>query len=196
MTARNATALDLRTLKLNADYMPVSMHPLSVVPAREAVEAVLSGDADVVEAWPVSFFRSPSLVLETPKVIVLRRYVQIHAGPKFCRRSVYLRDRYRCQYCGDPFPTEELTYDHVIPRAKGGETVWENILTCCVTCNARKRDHSANWSGRRASGAMRPLKTPRQPTAAELMRAGLEFVDESHKMDFGSYLYWNAELKA
>jgi hypothetical protein len=69
-----------------------------------------------------------------------------------------------------------------------------------VRCNAAKRDRPANYSGRKgrpaSNGALRPLKAPRQPTTAELLRAGLEFLDADTRADYGSWLYWNAELLA
>lgn len=84
-------------------------------------------------------------------------------------------------YCGERFPADELTFDHLIPRSAGGATTWENILMACVACNTKKRNIMPNFSGRRgkvgADGAMRPLKMPRRPTSAELLRAGMEFID-------------------
>jgi 5-methylcytosine-specific restriction endonuclease McrA len=194
-----SSATALRTLVLNADFRPLATWPLSLVPARDGITAVLSDTAAVLEEWD-AVFRSPSIEVRVPKVIALRQYAPIDAAPKFCRRSILLRDRYRCQYCGEAFPGQELTFDHVIPRAAGGTTTWENILSCCVRCNAAKRDRPANYSGRKgragSNGAMRPLKAPRQPTTAELLRAGLEFLDAETRADYGSWLYWNAELKA
>lgn len=183
-----------RTLVLNADYRPLSTWPLSVVPVTEAISTVWRDRADVVEVWPDAVMRSPSTVVPLPKIIALRRYVHIDAAPKFCRRSILLRDRYRCQYCGKQFPGEELTFDHVIPRSAGGQTVWDNILSACVECNTRKRNAMPNYSGQRGS-ALRPLKPPRQPSADQLLRAGLEFLDQTTREDFGSFLYWDAELK-
>lgn len=190
MTAATA----LRTLVLNADFRPLATYPLSLVTGQEAVKAVFRNRAMVVEDWP-EVFRSPSRTIHVPRVIALNLYVPINATPKFCRRSILLRDRFRCQYCGERFGSAELTFDHVIPRSAGGQTVWENILSSCVECNKLKRDHPANWSGKKGSG-LRPLKAPRQPTTMELLKAGLEFIDPTTKEDFGSWLYWSAELKA
>ncbi len=106
-----------------------------------------------------------------------------------------LRDRFRCQYCGEQFPSSDLTFEHVIPRSNGGQTVWDNILSACVECNKRKRNHPANWSGKKGGG-LRPLKAPRRPTTMELLRAGLEFIDPTIMESFGDWLYWSAELRA
>ena len=190
MTAATA----LRCLVLNADWRPLATYPLSLISGQEAVKAVYRGRAPVAEEWD-QVFRSPSIEIPVPKVIALNEYCPINAEPKFCRRSILLRDHFRCQYCGERFTSQELTFDHVIPRSAGGETVWQNILSCCVECNKHKRDRPANWSGRKGDG-LRPLKAPRQPTTMELLRAGLEFLDPTIKEDFGSWLYWSAELRA
>jgi 5-methylcytosine-specific restriction endonuclease McrA len=187
----------LLTLVLNSDYRPLSTYPLSTKPVRKAVENVVKQKVDIVDDWGL-VFRSPSITIPMPRVVVLRTYAPIYGEPKFCRRSIFLRDRFSCQYCGHRFESHELTYDHVIPRAKGGKTVWDNVVAACIPCNALKRDQTANHSGRRgvlrADGRLRPLKDPRQPTSSELLRAGMEFLPLSVRDDFGSWLYWNAEL--
>lgn len=191
MTAATA----LRTLVLNADFRPLNTYPLSIIPAQEAISAIWRDRASVVEEWD-AVFRSPSIEIRVPKVMALRAYAHIDTVPKFCRRSILLRDRFRCQYCGEQFQAADLTFDHVVPRAKQGKTEWTNILSACIPCNALKRDSLPNYSGRKRGPEMRPLKQPRQPTSAELLRSGLEFLDPAIRADFASYLYWNVELKA
>jgi 5-methylcytosine-specific restriction endonuclease McrA len=189
----------LHTLVLNSDYRPLSTWPLSVVPARDAVQAVYRDRVAIVENWD-AVFRSPSTEIQVPKVVALRHYAPVAGEPKFCRRSILLRDRFRCQYCGQRFASHELTFDHVVPRSQGGRTVWTNILTACLGCNGLKADRPANYSGRRGvireDGKLRPLKEPKRPSAAELMRAGLECLPDEFREDFGSWLYWSAELQA
>jgi 5-methylcytosine-specific restriction endonuclease McrA len=189
-----------RALVLNADWRPLSTWPLSLIDARDAVHALFRDRVTVVETWEGALFRSPSTTVPVPKVVALRHYAPVAGEPKFCRRSILLRDRYRCQYCGEAFPPDELTFDHLVPHAAGGKTEWTNILTACLRCNALKADNHANFSGRRgvvaAHGRLRPLKEPRRPTTAELLRAGLEFLPSDVREDFGSWLYWTAELRA
>ena len=192
---RSEVRKPLRTLVLNADYQPLSTWPLSLIPAKAAVHALYRERVDVVENWPERYFRSPSVVIPVPKVVALRHYAPVNASPKFCRRSIFLRDRFKCQYCGERFHSSELTFDHVIPRSKGGKTVWENILTACIQCNAEKKDEEVNFSASRRHKHLRPLKMPRQPTTRELLRAGLEFLPNEVRDDFGSFLYWDAELE-
>ncbi len=182
---------DRTCLVLNADFRPLSTWPLSTMTVQDAIVAVYKDRATLVESWG-DVFRSEHAALPVPKVIALREYVHVHAQPKFCRRSIYLRDRYCCQYCGDRFHSSELTFDHVFPRSKGGQTTWDNVLTCCVRCNVGKRD---SLIGARR-GAWKPLKMPRAPTSFELLKAGLEFLDPSLRESFGDWLYWNAELQA
>ncbi|MDE2233355.1 MAG: HNH endonuclease [Patescibacteria group bacterium] len=188
-----------RTLVLNADFKPLSTWPLSLIDAEDAVKTIWLDKCNVIETWD-AVFRSPSITIAVPKVIALRKYAPVNAEPKFCRRSILLRDRYCCQYCGKEFPSHELTFDHLIPRSRGGKTEWNNILSACMACNARKANNDANLSGRRGivsgDGRLRPLKMPRRPTSAELLRAGLEFLPNDLRESFGDYLYWNVELKS
>lgn len=179
-----------RTLVLNADGRPLTTWPLSLVSAQDAVSTVWRERAYVVEEWKDAFFRSPSVTIAVPKAMMLREYAKTGKAPKFCRASVYLRDRFTCQYCGRRFERPDLTFDHLVPRRLGGTTVWENILSCCLDCNARKGDRTVAQSG------MHPLSAPRQPSTAELMRAGLELLPNDIREDFGSWLYWSAELRA
>lgn len=191
------SALALKTLVLNADYRPLSVYPISLVSVQDALRTVYRDRATVVDEWD-AVLRTANFEIKVPKVIALRAYAPISSVPKFCRRSVYLRDRFRCQYCGEKFGTENLTFDHVTPRAAGGQTVWTNILTACVDCNAAKRDQMPQHSGRKGKKGtlLRPLKAPRQPTTAELLRAGMECMDPAIKEDFHSWLYWNVPLDA
>jgi 5-methylcytosine-specific restriction endonuclease McrA len=194
MVAIMTVATSLRTLVLNSDHRPLQHYPLSIVPAQDAIVTVYRNRAYVVDEWD-QVFRSPSRTVRVPKVIALKQYQHVSSDPKFSRRSILLRDRFCCQYCGERFPAAELTFDHVVPRSRGGQTVWNNILTACIDCNARKQNAMPNYSARKGGDAMRPLKQPRQPTSAELLRTGLEFLDPTIRADWGSFLYWNAELQ-
>ena len=70
-----------------------------------------------------------------PSVVSLKEYVKPARHPAFTRFNVFLRDRFQCQYCGS---RDDLTFDHVIPRSKGGRTTWENVVAACAPCNLRK----------------------------------------------------------
>ncbi len=73
-----------------------------------------------------------------PSVVSLKSYVKPSRTPAFTRFNVFLRDRFTCQYCGDH---DDLTFDHVIPRSKGGHTTWDNVVTACSPCNLLKGGH-------------------------------------------------------
>jgi 5-methylcytosine-specific restriction endonuclease McrA len=190
-----SSALSRRSLVLNSDHRPLAVYPLSLISGQEAIGTVLRDRAYVVDEWD-DVFRSPSISIRVPRVIALKQYIHIDPQPKFCRRNVLLRDKFRCQYCGGKFSAEDLTFDHVTPRSRGGKTEWSNILMACVGCNTRKQNQMPNFSGRKGADDFRPLKMPRQPTSMELLRSGMEFLDPAIRADFSSFLYWDAELKA
>ena len=182
----------LKVLILNADFRPLSVWPLSFTTPQEAIKTVFRGRATVVEEYD-QVIRSATSEMRVPRVIALTHYAPIQATPKFCRRSVLLRDRFCCQYCGEKFPQDQLTYDHVIPRARGGQTVWNNILTACVACNSSKKDSMPDFSGKKGKKGfnLRPLKVPRQPSTAELLRAGLENLDPGIRDEFAEWIGWD-----
>jgi 5-methylcytosine-specific restriction endonuclease McrA len=130
-----------RALVLNA-----SDAPLAVVSARRAVVLVLKEKADVVASNGL-IFRSERLQLEAPSVVRLRRFVKVpfRARAPLTRRAVFARDHWSCQYCAAA--AENL--DHVIPRSRGGEHVWENVVAACRRCNARKGNHLVTEAGMR-----------------------------------------------
>mmetsp|Transcript_886 Transcript_886/g.3529 ORF Transcript_886/g.3529 Transcript_886/m.3529 type:complete len:180 (+) Transcript_886:753-1292(+) len=82
------------------------------------------------------------MCMRVPSVIALRSYQHrnLATHPHFTRRNVYIRDLFTCQYCARQFRPSQLTYDHVVPRSKGGATAWENVVTACTACNNKKRD--------------------------------------------------------
>lgn len=192
----------LQTLILNASYEPLSTWPLSLDPINEAIIKICKNRAVIVDTWKDAYgndrmIRSPNLEIPAPKVLALKEYVNISNDPKFTRRSILLRDRYCCQYCGDRFPANDLTFDHLIPRSRGGKTEWTNIVMACEPCNTKKADKMPVFSGskgKRGSG-LRPLKIPQRPTNGSLLKAGLEFLPDQLRQTFGDWLYWSVELE-
>lgn len=118
-------------LVLNFNY-----EPLNVCNIRRAIVLVLSGKAEILEEYNVAV-TSPSRRFDAPSVIRLA-YLIRRPRPrvKLCRREIFIRDEYTCQYCGSR--TVDLTIDHVIPRSRGGQQTWENLVSACRTCNHRK----------------------------------------------------------
>ena len=130
-----------RALVLNATF-----EPLGVVSDRRAVVLVLDRKADAVHESS-DVLHSARLSLAIPSVIRLRQFVRVPYRWKapLNRRLVFARDNHRCQYCGGP--AESI--DHVIPRSKGGEHSWDNVVAACRSCNVRKRDRMLNETSMR-----------------------------------------------
>jgi 5-methylcytosine-specific restriction endonuclease McrA len=171
------------TLVLNADFQPLSYFPLSLFNWEDAVKAVVKGSHVVVAEYD-QLIRSPSTVMRLPSVIALRAYVRPPARVAFTRFNVFLRDRFRCQYCGDQHLRSELTFDHVLPRADGGQTSWTNIVAACSPCNTRKdRFH------------LKPVRKPFEPTRHDLMAAQRLFPPNFLHETWRDYLYWDVELE-
>jgi len=175
-------------LVLNADFRPLSYYPLSLWSWQEAVKAVFLGRVSVVSEYE-RMIRSPTFEMRLPSVISLKDYVTQSRRPAFTRFNVFLRDRFECQYCGDDFPTQDLTFDHVIPRSRGGRTTWENVVTACGECNLIKGNQMPRACG------MIPLMTPMQPTTFELQENGRRFPPNFLHESWRDFLYWDSELE-
>jgi 5-methylcytosine-specific restriction endonuclease McrA len=139
-------------LVLNATY-----EPINVCTVRRAAVLLLKEKAEIVEhaAWEL---RSEHTALPRPVVIRLVSYVRVPRDThrrKITRRAVFARDGWACQYCGS---RSNLTVDHVIPRSKGGDSTWENIVASCAPCNRRKGDHLPDKAG------MHPRRVPQAPS--------------------------------
>ena len=177
-----------QALVLNADYRPLSYFPLSVWSWQDAVKAVFLDRVSILSEYETEV-HSPSFTMRLPAVIALKDYVPNERAPAFTRFNVFLRDRFACQYCGHRFPTQELTFDHVIPRAKGGRTHWLNVVTACSCCNVRKAAKDLHACG------MRLLNAPRQPSAFELQANGRAFPPNFLHETWRDYLYWDTALE-
>lgn len=175
-------------LVLNADFRPLSYFPLSLWSWQDAVKAVFLDRVNIVSEYD-EVIHSPSFEMRLPSVIALKEFVNQDRKPAFTRFNVFLRDKFSCQYCGDRFPTHELTFDHVIPRSKGGRTNWENVVTACGPCNLRKGNHMPRAIG------MVPQITPKQPNTYQLQEFGRGFPPNYLHESWRDYLYWDSELE-
>lgn len=130
-------------LVLNATY-----EPLNVVSVRRAVLLLLKEKAEIVEATE-AWLHSEQLALPIPLVIRLVYYVRIprRFSLPVSRRTVMARDNYTCQYCGTRLTKAQLTIDHVLPRSRGGESRWENVVAACGPCNRRKGSRTPEEAG-------------------------------------------------
>ena len=173
-------------LVLNADYRPLSYYPLSLWPWQEAVKAAFMDRVEIVAEYD-EWVRSPSTSIRIPSVVVLRDYVKPQKRVAFTRFNLFLRDEFCCQYCG---AKGDLTFDHVVPRSRGGATTWENVVAACSTCNLRKGNRSLRASG------LSLRRPPRQPGTEELRNVGRRFPPHQLHVSWLDYLYWDAELEA
>ncbi len=106
--------------------------------------------------------------------------------PNFTRFNVFLRDKFSCQYCGSK---HELTFDHLLPRSKGGKTDWDNVVTACSACNVKKGGRLLEKSG------MKLNQRPFQPTTEDLHKNGRNFPPNFLHKSWMDYLYWDVELE-
>ena len=141
-----------KALVLNATY-----EPLCVVPVRRAVVLVLKEKAEVLHATDAEL-HSERRAFAVPSVIRLTYFVKVpfRARAALSRRAVFVRDGHRCQYCG----ANAENIDHIVPRSRGGEHVWENVVAACRPCNTRKEDrliHEVGFVLRRKPMAPREL---------------------------------------
>lgn len=161
--------LDAPSLVLNRSWMPVH-----VTAVRRAIAMVFRGIAHAIDpegltthdfdTWlerevpPGRGIRAPGRRIAVPEVVQLRSYDRVPAfDAPFTRASLLRRDEHRCQYCGVRPPNSQLTIDHVLPRAQGGRTSWENCVAACVRCNSRKGDRTPGRAG------LRLLRAPTAP---------------------------------
>ena len=195
-----AKILQRPTLVLNRNWQAVNVATVAralVLLWNESARVVDPADYQVYgwEDWAKlrpdngdRFIRAVRFRLRVPEVIVLSAYDRLPAAAvTFSRRNIFKRDHYTCQYCGVQPGGEELTIDHVVPRAQGGDSRWDNCVLACLTCNSDKADRTPEQAH------MRLRRTPVQPKWNPLYAAHELRIESWSK--FVSEAYWNAELK-
>ena len=172
-------------LVLNADFQPLSYYPLSLWSWQQAIKAVFLDRVLVLSEYEKEV-HSPSMSFRLPSVIALKEYIAPPPRAAFTRFNLFLRDDFSCQYCGS---REELTFDHVIPRSRGGRTTWENVVAACSTCNLKKGNRLPE------EAHMHPARHPYEPTPYELRDKGRGFPPNYLHESWMDYLYWDSELE-
>lgn len=164
-----------------------SFEPVKIVSWQKAITLFFLGKVEVIEEYDHDI-KTTSLVIKVPAVVRLKEAFRRHKKPvKFSRINIYGRDKYTCQYCGKKKKSiSELTYDHIVPRSRGGKTTWLNIATCCADCNRKKANRTP------AEAGMKLLKDPVQPTATPVLIITIS--KESAPDAWRDYLYWTSEL--
>jgi len=161
-------------LVLNASYEPVN-----ITRARRALVLLIKGVAVVAEAHD----RLVHFGLQLPCVIRLRQYRRLPSRIRtLSRKNILIRDGFVCQYCREKFLSSELELEHVIPRAQGGQSTWENLVAACRDCNARKADRTPAEAGMKLLG--QPRRVTIRTSRALMRRTG---VDEEK---WRKYLYY------
>ncbi|MEQ9453947.1 MAG: HNH endonuclease [Phycisphaeraceae bacterium] len=207
-----ATALDSHVLVLNRLWMAVR-----VVDARRAFSLLVRNLAEVVrvddgsytahdfDSWAdlsafhdqigseedaYEWIRTVRMQLAVPKVIRLLGYDKLpNQAVKLNRRNIFARDRNLCQYCGQHFPTSELSLDHILPRAQGGGSSWENLVCCCVACNSRKGGRTPRQAN------MQLIRKPVKPTRNPVISIRLGHNKYASWRAFLDQAYWSVELR-
>jgi len=166
-------------------FLDVDWQPLRVEPWTRAITDLFLGKVEVIEYSRDRTIKGVTRHVPMPAVVrVLRRFRRDRQAIRFSRVNVYTRDGFACQYCGARMATEELTFDHVVPRAAGGRTTWENIVTCCVPCNRAKANRTPEQA--RMPLRRRPAKPRYLPTVT--VRMDRRQVPEEWRP------YWNVVL--
>ncbi len=172
----------MRTLVLDQGYQPHR-----IVSWQRAITLLFAGKVEVVEEYEDEV-RSVSIAIRMPAVVrLLRKLRGRKHGVKLSRMNVATRDGFRCQYCGVKHPLSRLTYDHVVPRSRGGRTTWDNIVMACAACNAAKADRTPAEAGMRLRA--RPAKPAWLPVIAFRIDPACSIPDA-----WANWVYWHGTL--
>ena len=208
-----STALNAHVLVLNRLWMAIR-----VIDARRAFSLLLRDLAEVIrvddgsfvghdfDSWagvtaareqfldgasePYDYVRTVRFDIAVPKVIRLLGYDRVpKGGVKLNRRNIFARDKNRCQYCGESFPTSELSLDHVVPRSQGGQSTWTNLVCCCVACNSRKGGRTP------VQAHMKLITQPSRPAHNPVISLRVGSDKYASWRAFLDDAYWSVELK-
>ncbi len=170
--ASNHNILNGSALVLNANYAP-----LTICSLKRAICLVFVDKVDILEEKE-QFVHSPSFAMRIPSVIKLKSYLRYNSIEVILtRRNILLRDNHECAYCGKK--SGLLTIDHIIPRERGGQNTWENLITACSSCNLMKSNRTPEEAGL----ALR--KRPLKPNRIHYFQ---QFVND-HTSDWRPYLF-------
>jgi 5-methylcytosine-specific restriction endonuclease McrA len=171
-----------QVLLLNATF-----EPLKVIDWKRAIRLLTLGKVEVLEEYDKEI-HSVTFAIKLPSVLRLLRFVRYRKKDiKFSRLNIYARDGFRCQYCGQKFESQDLSFDHVVPKRHGGKTEWTNIVTSCCRCNRIKGGRTMKEVG------FKLLKKPLKPAWVPfiMVTIGIRSVPNA----WHDYLYWNVELE-
>lgn len=181
----------LRTLELNVDYQPISYYPLSTVPwtkvmfwVYKSLERIRNNERPIITVLSEydELVRTPSGNFRLPSVVAHNIMVPTRKTVPFNKKNVFLRDNFTCQYSGKVHSYHELTFDHVIPRSKGGKTSWDNIVTCSNEINRLKADKTPKEAG------LKLIKKPVKPSIYELRDTSKQLIPHNIPEEWKQFL--------
>jgi 5-methylcytosine-specific restriction endonuclease McrA len=162
-----------KVLVLNQNY-----EAMSICNVQRAIILLYLGKAELIASKDSRLIRSVSLSMRFPTIVRLRIYIRVpYKKIVLSRKNILRRDLYHCQYCGRT--DGALTIDHVIPKSKGGDDSWENLLTACITCNNKKGDRTPE------EAKMSLIRKPAKPSHITFMKHFVGRIDD----DWKPYLY-------
>jgi 5-methylcytosine-specific restriction endonuclease McrA len=175
----------METLVLSQSYEPVAR-----VSWQRAITLLWENKVEVVEHYEDWKVKSVTLEFKVPSVIrFLKKVFGRKRAVKFSRENLYARDNGKCQYCANKVARPEATYDHVLPRAQGGQTNWTNIVISCNICNQRKGGRTPEQAGMKLLSL--PVKPKKLPDTMRFTFTWNKGMPEAWR----SFLYWNTELE-
>ncbi len=158
--------MDQKVLVLNGDYTAITLCSV-----QKAFVLLFLDKAEMIAKSEHGTLRTISHAYPKPSIIRLQRYVRVpYKGIALSRHNIFKRDHFECQYCGSP---KNLTLDHVVPRSRGGESSWTNLLTACARCNHAKGHHTPNEAG------LTIRQHPKKPTLAGFLRLSAGTIDQN-----------------
>jgi len=167
-------------------FLDTEWQPLRVASWQRAITDLCLGKVEVIEYSRDRAIRGATRDYPMPAVVrVLRRFKRDRQAIRFSRINIYVRDGFSCQYCGTRHFAEDLTFDHVIPRAAGGKTSWENIVAACVPCNRAKANRSV------AEAGMQLRRKPQKPRYLPVVSVRMD----GRKVPEEWRPYWSASLE-
>ncbi|PRY12332.1 5-methylcytosine-specific restriction endonuclease McrA [Pontibacter ummariensis] len=161
-----------KVLILNQDFSAIA-----VCSVQKAFLLVFLEKAEMVSKASNAFLHTVSMTYPVPSVIRLQRYVRVpYYGIALSRHNVMRRDSYSCQYCG---AVKNLTLDHLLPRSRGGETKWQNLVTACSRCNSRKGDRTPEEAG------LKLIRKPSRPSLKTFLQLHLNHSNQDWRVYLG-----------
>lgn len=190
--ARRAFSLLIRDLAevIRVDDGSYTGHDFESWTQLSEARSCFGSGVQAIETHHYDWVRTVRMQIAVPKVIRLFGYDRLpKQNVKLNRRNIFARDCNTCQFCGVRFPTSELSLDHVLPRSQGGKSTWENLVCCCVRCNARKGGRTPRGAGMKL---VRPPVKPRRNPVISLRLGSDKYAGWRAFLD---HAYWSVELK-